>query len=92
MTIPSRRYPQTVNKLREMSPLWEMYKEGIDLNTIGGRIIKQHHQSHYKQTIMAYSDKKVLDHYQNPKILGTLDKSKQNVGTGLVSALPNTAT
>jgi cysteine desulfurase len=23
----------TVNKLREMSPLWEMYKEGIDLNT-----------------------------------------------------------
>ncbi|MGZ8551760.1 MAG: IscS subfamily cysteine desulfurase [Chitinophagaceae bacterium] len=23
-----------VNKLREMSPLWEMYKEGIDLNTI----------------------------------------------------------
>lgn len=24
----------TVNKLREMSPLWEMYKEGIDLNTI----------------------------------------------------------
>jgi cysteine desulfurase len=25
---------QTVNKLREMSPLWEMFKEGIDLNTI----------------------------------------------------------
>lgn len=25
---------RTVNKLREMSPLWEMYKEGIDLNTI----------------------------------------------------------
>lgn len=24
----------TVNKLREMSPLWEMYKEGIDLNSI----------------------------------------------------------
>ncbi len=24
----------TVHKLREMSPLWEMYKEGIDLNTI----------------------------------------------------------
>ncbi len=24
----------TVNKLREMSPLWEMYKEGIDLDTI----------------------------------------------------------
>ena len=25
---------KTVTKLREMSPLWEMYKEGIDMNTI----------------------------------------------------------
>ncbi len=25
---------ETVSKLREMSPLWEMYKEGIDLSTI----------------------------------------------------------
>ncbi len=25
---------ETVIKLREMSPLWEMYKEGIDLNSI----------------------------------------------------------
>ncbi|MBC7948299.1 MAG: IscS subfamily cysteine desulfurase [Chitinophagaceae bacterium] len=25
---------QTVNKLRDMSPLWEMYKEGIDMNSI----------------------------------------------------------
>jgi cysteine desulfurase len=24
----------TVNKLRDMSPLWEMFKEGIDLNSI----------------------------------------------------------
>lgn len=34
---------------------------------------------------MAYSDK-VLDHYANPKNVGTLDKSKSNVGTGLVGA------
>jgi Fe-S cluster assembly scaffold IscU len=34
---------------------------------------------------MAYSDK-VIDHYQNPKNVGTLDKSKPNVGTGLVGA------
>ncbi|MBS1689288.1 MAG: Fe-S cluster assembly scaffold IscU [Bacteroidetes bacterium] len=34
---------------------------------------------------MAYSDK-VIDHYQNPKNVGTLDKSKNNVGTGLVGA------
>jgi cysteine desulfurase len=25
---------EAVNKLREMSPLWEMFKEGIDLNSI----------------------------------------------------------
>lgn len=34
---------------------------------------------------MAYSDK-VIDHYSNPKNVGTLDKAKKNVGTGLVGA------
>lgn len=34
---------------------------------------------------MAYSDK-VLDHYNNPRNVGTLDKTKSNVGTGLVGA------
>ena len=34
---------------------------------------------------MAYSDK-VIDHYTNPRNIGTLDKSKSNVGTGLVGA------
>ena len=34
---------------------------------------------------MAYSDK-VIDHYTNPRNIGTLDKSKTNVGTGLVGA------
>jgi Fe-S cluster assembly scaffold IscU len=34
---------------------------------------------------MAYSDK-VIDHYANPKNVGTLDKAKSNVGTGLVGA------
>ena len=34
---------------------------------------------------MAYSDK-VIGHYENPKNVGTLDKSKPNVGTGLVGA------
>ena len=34
---------------------------------------------------MAYSEK-VIDHYSNPKNVGTLDKSKQSVGTGLVGA------
>ncbi len=34
---------------------------------------------------MAYSDK-VVDHYNNPRNVGTLDKSAQEVGTGLVGA------
>jgi len=34
---------------------------------------------------MAYSDK-VVDHYNNPRNVGTLDKGAQEVGTGLVGA------
>ena len=34
---------------------------------------------------MAYSDK-VIDHYNNPRNVGSLDKSKSNVGTGVVGA------
>ena len=34
---------------------------------------------------MAYSDK-VVDHYNNPRNVGTLDKSASEVGTGLVGA------
>ena len=34
---------------------------------------------------MAYSEE-VLDHYENPRNVGTLDKSSSNVGTGLVGA------
>jgi Fe-S cluster assembly scaffold IscU len=34
---------------------------------------------------MAYSDK-VIDHYNNPRNVGSLDKSSADVGTGLVGA------
>ncbi len=34
---------------------------------------------------MAYSDK-VIDHYENPRNVGTLDKNDESVGTGLVGA------
>ena len=34
---------------------------------------------------MAYSEK-LIDHYQNPKNVGTLDKADKSVGTGLVGA------
>lgn len=34
---------------------------------------------------MAYSDK-VIDHYEHPRNVGTLDKNAEDVGTGLVGA------
>jgi nitrogen fixation NifU-like protein len=34
---------------------------------------------------MAYSDK-ILDHYANPRNVGSLDKADPNVGTGVVGA------
>ena len=34
---------------------------------------------------MAY-DQKVVDHFQNPRNVGSLDKNSKNVGTGLVGA------
>jgi len=38
-----------------------------------------------ENTGMAYSDK-VLDHYTNPRNVGTMDKNAEEVGTGLVGA------
>jgi nitrogen fixation NifU-like protein len=34
---------------------------------------------------MAYSDK-VLDHYENPRNVGSFDKGDENIGTGMVGA------
>jgi nitrogen fixation NifU-like protein len=34
---------------------------------------------------MAYSDK-VIDHYENPRNVGSMDKDAENVGTGMVGA------
>ena len=34
---------------------------------------------------MAYSDN-VIDHYENPRNVGSMDKTKDSVGTGLVGA------
>ncbi|MDG6897535.1 Fe-S cluster assembly scaffold IscU [Actinobacillus delphinicola] len=34
---------------------------------------------------MAYSDK-VIDHYENPRNVGSFDKKDQNVGSGMVGA------
>ena len=67
-----------VTRLREMSPLYEMAKEGVDLSTMQWAQRKD-------STDMAYSDK-VIDHYENPRNVGSLPKEDPNVGTGLVGA------
>jgi NifU-like protein involved in Fe-S cluster formation len=37
-------------------------------------------------TLISPYHEKVIDHYENPRNVGSLDKSKKNVGTGLVGA------
>ena len=38
------------------------------------------------QPAVAFYHEKVIDHYENPRNVGSLDKNKKNVGTGLVGA------
>lgn len=38
-----------------------------------------------KEVVMAYSSK-VIDHYENPRNIGSMDKEDKEVGTGLVGA------
>ena len=49
------------------------------------RLPEKHTQGKYKGTTMAYSDK-VIDHYENPRNVGSMDKNDQSVGTGMVGA------
>lgn len=44
-----------------------------------------HYGRRRKETDMAYSSE-VLDHYENPRNVGSLDKTDPTVGTGLVGA------
>ena len=36
--------------------------------------------------LVAFYHEKVIDHYENPRNVGSLDRKKKNVGTGLVGA------
>ena len=38
------------------------------------------------KSLTALYHEKVIDHYENPRNVGSMDKSKKNVGTGLVGA------
>ena len=52
---------------------WDSYQPNNIIKTILG------------DQIMAYSAK-VLDHYENPRNVGSLDKEDMQVGTGMVGA------
>ena len=38
------------------------------------------------KSLTSFYHEKVIDHYENPRNVGSLDKGKKNVGTGLVGA------
>ena len=49
------------------------------------RNVFPHRNNHVIKNIRFYDDK-VLDHYKNPRNVGSLDKNDKNVGTGLVGS------
>lgn len=50
-----------------------------------GNIVKKS-SAKLLRTLSAGYHEKVIDHYENPRNVGSLDKKKKNVGTGLVGA------
>ena len=49
------------------------------------QMIKLCTPNYIKQSARAYHSN-IIDHYENPRNVGSLDKTKKNVGTGLVGA------
>ena len=53
------------------------------VDRMGGSLRPAHRE--FEERVMAYSDK-LIDHYENPRNIGSLDKNSEDVGTGLVGA------
>ncbi len=48
-------------------------------------IVQQGNSVGFFENIMAYGEK-ILDHYENPRNVGSMDKTDASIGTGLVGA------
>lgn len=57
-----------------------MFRKSASSLLFGGRLISPEFSS------LCLYHKKVVDHYENPRNVGSLDKNAKNVGTGLVGA------
>ena len=60
---------------------WISKYQELKLNSCGGNAAYKNKRG----KLMAYSEN-VIDHFENPKNVGSLDKTNLNVGTGLVGA------
>ena len=60
---------------------WISKYQKLKLNSCGGNAAYKNKRG----KLMAYSEN-VIDHFENPKNVGSLDKANINVGTGLVGA------
>jgi nitrogen fixation NifU-like protein len=60
---------------------WISKYQKLKLNSCGGNAAYKNKRG----KLMAYSEN-VIDHFENPKNVGSLDKTNLNVGTGLVGA------
>ena len=60
---------------------WISKYQKLKLNSCGGNAAYKNKRG----KLMAYSES-VIDHFENPKNVGSLDKGSINVGTGLVGA------
>jgi len=60
---------------------WISKYQKLKLNSCGGNAAYKNKRG----KLMAYSES-VIDHFENPKNVGSLDKANINVGTGLVGA------
>jgi len=56
------------------------------LRSLCGRLGLIHHPTAVQSLGVALYHKNVIDHYENPRNVGSLDKTDQTVGTGLVGA------